>query len=101
MTKLNVDYLYCSDGVYNVNCDKILHKQTYTKFANKLNIITLAESLGGLKSLISCPYSMTHASVPKDEKMKLGITPNLLRLSVGIEHINDLISELDSAIEHN
>jgi cystathionine beta-lyase/cystathionine gamma-synthase len=71
------------------------------KFANKLNIITLAESLGGLKSLISCPYSMTHASVPKDEKMKLGITPNLLRLSVGIEHIDDLISELDSAIEHN
>ena len=71
------------------------------KFANKLNIITLAESLGGLKSLISCPYSMTHASVPKDEKMKLGITPNLLRFSVGIEHIDDLISELDFAIEHN
>ena len=69
--------------------------------ANKLNIITLAESLGGLKSLISCPYSMTHASVPKDEKMKLGITPNLLRFSVGIEHIDDLISELDFAIEHN
>jgi len=71
------------------------------KFANKLNIITLAESLGGLKSLISCPYSMTHASVPEDEKIKLGITPNLLRFSVGIEHIDDLISELDFAIEHN
>jgi len=71
------------------------------KFANKLNIITLAESLGGLKSLISCPYFMTHASVPEDEKIKLGITPNLLRFSVGIEHIDDLISELDFAIEHN
>ena len=44
---------------------------------------------------------MTHDSVPKDEKMKLGITPNLLRFSVGIEHIDDLISELDFAIEHN
>jgi len=67
-------------------------------FAKKLSIITLAESLGGVKSLISCPYSMTHASVPDDEKMNLGITPNLLRFSVGIEHADDLISELDFAM---
>ncbi|MDG2287590.1 MAG: PLP-dependent aspartate aminotransferase family protein, partial [Candidatus Marinimicrobia bacterium] len=64
-------------------------------FAKKLSIITLAESLGGVKSLISCPYSMTHASVPHDEKAELGITPNLLRFSVGIEHADDLISELE------
>jgi len=70
-------------------------------FAKQLSIITLAESLGGVKSLISCPYSMTHASVPHDEKTKLGITPNLLRFSVGIEHVDDLISELDFAINHN
>ena len=70
-------------------------------FAKKLNIITLAESLGGVKSLISCPYSMTHASVPEDEKIKLGITPNLLRFSVGIEHVEDLISELDFAMDDN
>ncbi len=70
-------------------------------FAKKLSIITLAESLGGVKSLISCPYSMTHASVPDDEKMNLGITPNLLRFSVGIEHADDLISELDFAMNHN
>ena len=44
---------------------------------------------------------MTHASVPEDEKMKLGITPNLLRFSVGVEHIDDLISELDFAVKHN
>ena len=71
------------------------------KFAKKLNIITLAESLGGVKSLISCPYSMTHASVPEDEKIKLGITPNLLRFSIGIEHVEDLISELDFAMSDN
>ena len=71
------------------------------KFAKKLNIITLAESLGGVKSLISCPYSMTHASVPEDEKIKLGITPNLLRFSIGIEHVEDLISELDFAMDDN
>lgn len=70
-------------------------------FAKKLSIITLAESLGGVKSLISCPYFMTHASVPDDEKMNLGITPNLLRFSVGIEHADDLISELDFAMNHN
>ena len=70
-------------------------------FAQQLSTITLAESLGGVKSLISCPYSMTHASVPHDEKTKLGITPNLLRFSVGIEHVDDLISELDFAINHN
>jgi cystathionine beta-lyase/cystathionine gamma-synthase len=56
--------------------------------------------LGGVKTLISCPYSMTHASVPKKEKEKLGITKNLLRLSVGIEDVDDLISELDLAINH-
>ena len=67
-------------------------------FAKQLSIITLAESLGGVKSLISCPYSMTHASVPDNEKMNLGITPNLLRFSVGIEHVDDLISELDFAM---
>tara|TARA_B100000945_G_scaffold53260_1_gene38662 strand:- start:87 stop:1259 length:1173 start_codon:yes stop_codon:yes gene_type:complete len=70
------------------------------KFAKKLNFITLAESLGGVKTLISCPYSMTHASVPKKEKETLGITKNLLRLSVGIENVDDLISELDLAINH-
>ena len=70
------------------------------KFAKRLNFITLAESLGGVKTLISCPYSMTHASVPKKEKETLGITKNLLRLSVGIENANDLISELDLAINH-
>ena len=70
-------------------------------FAKHLSVITLAESLGGVKSLISCPYSMTHASVPHEEKIELGITPNLLRFSVGIEHVDDLISELDFAINHN
>ena len=75
-------------------------KISVNKFAKKLNFITLAESLGGVKTLISCPYSMTHASVPKNEKEKLGITKNLLRLSVGIEDVDDLISELDLAINH-
>ena len=76
------------------------NKIDINKFAKKLNFITLAESLGGVKTLISCPYSMTHASVPKEEKEKLGITKNLLRISIGIEDVDDLISELDLAINH-
>jgi len=84
-------------GIISFELDSTI---SVNKFAKKLNFITLAESLGGVKTLISCPYSMTHASVPKNEKEKLGITKNLLRLSVGIEDVDDLISELDLAINH-
>lgn len=84
-------------GMISFELDNIID---INKFAKKLNFITLAESLGGVKTLISCPYSMTHASVPKEEKEKLGITKNLLRISIGIEDVDDLISELDIAINH-
>lgn len=84
-------------GIISFELEKSIN---INKFAKKLNFITLAESLGGVKTLISCPYSMTHASVPKKEKETLGITKNLLRLSVGIENVDDLISELDIAINH-
>tara|TARA_A100001388_G_C28720649_1_gene476176 strand:+ start:24 stop:1196 length:1173 start_codon:yes stop_codon:yes gene_type:complete len=84
-------------GIISFELEKSIN---INKFAKKLNFITLAESLGGVKTLISCPYSMTHASVPKKEKETLGITKNLLRLSVGIENVDDLISELDLAINH-
>lgn len=84
-------------GIISFELEKSIN---INKFAKKLNFITLAESLGGVKTLISCPYSMTHASVPKKEKETLGITKNLLRLSVGIENVEDLISELDIAINH-
>jgi cystathionine gamma-lyase/homocysteine desulfhydrase len=84
-------------GIISFELEKSIN---INNFAKKLNFITLAESLGGVKTLISCPYSMTHASVPKKEKETLGITKNLLRLSVGIENVDDLISELDLAINH-
>ena len=84
-------------GIISFELDKSIN---INKFSKKLNFITLAESLGGVKTLISCPYSMTHASVPKKDKEDLGITENLLRLSVGIENVDDLISELDLAINH-
>jgi cystathionine gamma-lyase len=64
----------------------------------KVKIFALAESLGGVESLIEHPAIMTHASVPADQRAKLGIADNLVRLSVGIEDVNDLIADLDQAI---
>ena len=61
-------------------------------------IFTLAESLGGVESLVGHPASMTHASIPKEERIKAGLSDSLIRLSVGIEHKDDLISDLKQAI---
>ena len=68
------------------------------KFVKNLNIFILAESLGGVESLICHPASMTHASIPIKIRNELGITDGLVRLSVGIEDINDLIKDLKNAI---
>jgi cystathionine beta-lyase/cystathionine gamma-synthase len=61
-------------------------------------IFTLAESLGGVESLIEHPTTMTHASVPREVQLKMGITPDLIRISVGLEDVNDLIADLDAAL---
>src|SRR5690606_17962090 len=61
------------------------------KTASSFKIFSLAESLGGVESLINHPATMTHASIPKAEREKAGVTDNLLRLSVGVEDIEDLI----------
>ncbi|MGV8815063.1 MAG: cystathionine gamma-synthase [Gelidibacter sp.] len=68
------------------------------KIVEKLKIFTLAESLGGVESLAGHPASMTHASIPKAEREKTGVVDSLIRLSVGIEDIHDLIADLEQAI---
>jgi cystathionine gamma-lyase len=68
------------------------------RMASSLKIFSLAESLGGVESLISHPASMTHASVPKEERERLGITDGLLRISAGIEDAGDLVEDLRQAI---
>lgn len=65
---------------------------------SQFKLITLAESLGGVESLIEHPASMTHAAVPIEQREFLGITDNLIRLSVGIEHVEDLQADIDQAI---
>ncbi|WP_336287326.1 PLP-dependent aspartate aminotransferase family protein [Cronobacter dublinensis] len=63
-----------------------------------LRLFTLAESLGGVESLVSQPFSMTHASIPLEQRLANGITPQLIRLSVGIEEADDLIADLEQAL---
>ena len=71
----------------------------YRVFFSSLKLIALAESLGGVESLVCHPATMTHASIPKEIREKVGITDNLIRLSIGIEHIGDLLADLGQAIE--
>jgi len=68
------------------------------KIVENLKVFTLAESLGGVESLAGHPASMTHASIPKEEREKTGVVDSLIRLSVGIEDIDDLIADLEQAI---
>jgi cystathionine gamma-lyase len=61
-------------------------------------VFTLAESLGGVESLIEHPASMTHASIPREEREKIGLTDSLIRLSVGVEDVEDLAADLERAL---
>jgi len=67
------------------------------KFLRSTHLFSLAESLGGVESLIGHPASMTHGAIPREERIKNGLKDSLIRLSVGIEHIDDLISDLERA----
>lgn len=70
-----------------------------TKVLSGTHLFSLAESLGGVESLIGHPASMTHASIPREERLKVGLTDSLIRLSVGVEDVSDLIADLDAALD--
>jgi cystathionine beta-lyase/cystathionine gamma-synthase len=69
-----------------------------TRVMSQTELFTLAESLGGVESLIGHPASMTHASIPREERLKVGLTDSLIRLSIGVEDADDLIADLNQAI---
>jgi cystathionine beta-lyase len=73
-------------------------KEAAIKVLKKFKLFTLAESLGGVESLCGHPASMTHASIPKAEREKVGLSDSLIRLSVGVEDIEDLIVDLKQAL---
>ena len=68
------------------------------KVVSSTHYFTLAESLGGVESLCGHPASMTHAAIPKVEREKTGVVDSLIRLSVGIEDIDDLVTDLEKAL---
>ncbi|APZ46172.1 cystathionine gamma-synthase [Polaribacter reichenbachii] len=68
------------------------------KFLENTKIFTLAESLGGVESLVNHPVTMSHASIPEEERLKVGVTDAVIRLSVGIEDIEDLLADLEQAL---
>jgi cystathionine gamma-lyase len=68
------------------------------RVASSFKVFSLAESLGGVESLINHPATMTHASIPKEERERVGVVDNLLRLSVGVEDIEDLLEDLEQAL---
>ena len=72
--------------------------KNHREFFRALRLVTLAESLGGVESLVCHPASMTHASIPKETREKVGITDRLIRLSVGIEDVDDIWSDIENAI---
>jgi cystathionine beta-lyase len=74
--------------------------QEAINFLKHLQLFALAESLGGVESLAGHPASMTHASIPKEERMKAGLKDSLIRLSVGIEHEEDIILDLENALSY-
>ena len=69
------------------------------RMASSFQVFSLAESLGGVESLINHPATMTHASIPREERERVGVVDNLLRLSVGVEDVEDLIEDLKQALE--
>lgn len=84
-------------GMVSVTLKDADLKETF-RVASSFKVFTLAESLGGVESLINHPVSMTHGSIPKEEREKVGVTDNLLRFSVGVEDIDDLLADLEQAL---
>lgn len=74
-------------------------QESATKLMKGVNLFSLAESLGGVESLINHPASMTHASIPKEERLKSGLVDSLIRLSIGIEDAEDIVADLDQALK--
>ena len=85
-------------GIVSFKMDKG-DKEMVNSFFKKLTIISLAESLGGVESLICYPPEMTHASMPEEQRNSLGITKDLIRFSVGIEDAEDLIEDISEALK--
>lgn len=84
-------------GMISINLKNCSLEDTF-KIASKFKVFSLAESLGGVESLVNHPVTMTHASIPKEERDRVGVVDSLLRLSVGVEDVEDLLEDLKQAL---
>ena len=87
-----------TDGSGGMLAFELLESNRVDEFLASLRIFTLAESLGAVESLVCLPAKMTHASIPPEERKKVGIEDSLIRLSIGIEDADDLLEDLDRAL---
>ena len=78
---------------------RVKDKNIIPKILSGVRVISFAESLGGVETLVTYPYTQTHAEIPLEIKEKLGVDEYLLRLSIGIEKIDDLIKDLENVLE--
>ena len=92
-------HLSQSEGFGAMISFRVKNAHVAEKIINSVKLISFAESLGGVESLITYPIIQTHGSIPEDMRNRIGVTDSLLRLSVGIEHVDDLIADLSQAIE--
>ena len=87
-----------SNSSINLIFSTLIGKYSLTAFLDALQIAHLAVSLGGTETLASAPAAMTHLSVPDERKQALGITDNLVRISIGVENADDLIADFANAL---
>ncbi len=87
-----------ADGPGSIVSFELARERAVPRFLSSLTTVLLAESLGGVESLITHPATMTHADIPPEEQAAVGLTPSLVRLSVGVEHVGDLVEDLSQAL---
>jgi len=87
-----------ADGPGSIVSFELARERAVPRFLSSLKTVLLAESVGGVESLITHPATMTHADIPPEEQAAVGLTPSLVRLSVGVEHVDDLMEDLSRAL---
>jgi cystathionine gamma-synthase len=87
-----------ADGPGSIVSFELARERAVPRFLSSLSTVLLAESLGGVESLITHPATMTHADIPPEEQAEVGLTPALVRLSVGVEHVDDLTEDIARAL---
>jgi cystathionine beta-lyase/cystathionine gamma-synthase len=87
-----------ADGPGSIVSFELARERAVPRFLSSLETVLLAESVGGVESLITHPATMTHADIPPEEQAEVGLTPSLVRLSVGVEHVDDLTADIAQAL---